>query len=355
MYYSETLNDYFGQNLLTDTQLECIAYNLSIIQDYLNSYNKSFAFTIAPNKNTLYPQFMPYNYINTKEKHNADNLIPYLQKYNINYINLFDLFNKTDQELYLKTDSHWNNKGALLATNSILQNLNKSAININNWTYRNDHDGDLFAMLYPSIIGTENEAYAKDYNDKSNLTGNSWQYVNGQNYEDSLIETITNNDNDNSSIYVYRDSFANALIPYFSSVYSDAIYSKLIPYNIEDAVLCKSDTVLIERAERHLNYLSQNAPILPSPIRNNKEQQSNTFTIKYDDSWSIWEDDNYIFINIDVPNDNYNNIWNYNVKVSTIDNQIIYLKPFVISQDNTLKYNVCLPKTKYSKDALKLY
>lgn len=41
LYYSETLNDYFGQNLLTGTQLECIAYNLSIIQEYLYSYNKS--------------------------------------------------------------------------------------------------------------------------------------------------------------------------------------------------------------------------------------------------------------------------------------------------------------------------
>lgn len=208
-------------------------------------------------------------------------------------------------------------------------------------------------MLYPRIIGAENEAYAKDYNDKSNLTSNSWQYVNGQNYEDSLIETNTNNDRENSSIYVYWDSFANALIPYFSSVYSDAIYSKLIPYNIEDTVFCRSDTVLIERAERQLNYLAQNAPILTSPFCSNSQNQNTSLTIEYNDTWSVYEDENYIFINIDVPDSNYNNIWNSNVKVRTTDNQEIYLKPFVISQDNSLKYNLCLPKTKYGKDTLK--
>lgn len=262
-YFSGTLDDYLGKNDLTDRDLKSIANNLSIIQNYVESHGSNFAFAIAPNKNTLYPSFMPYYYKQTQKQHNADRLKLYLKEYGIHYIDMFDLFFNDDDVNYLKEDSHWSNRGALKATNNILQYLTKNKIEVEKWQTRNDRDGDIYAMMYPSIIGTEVEDYAIGYNDKQDLTGNNWKFIYGNSVEDSVSATNSNGD---KYLYMYRDSFANAMIPYLSSAYEKAVYSKLIPYNLVAAIENKSSDVLIERAERHLSYLCEVAPLMPSPI-----------------------------------------------------------------------------------------
>lgn len=107
MFYSATLNDYLGKDQLSDNQLQAIAYNLSLVQQTLEEANSSFCFMISPNKNSLYANFMPDYYLKGYTKHNSQRLIPFLQEYNVNYCDLFEVFEgqNTDQ-LYLKTDSH---------------------------------------------------------------------------------------------------------------------------------------------------------------------------------------------------------------------------------------------------------
>ena len=46
--------------------------------------------------------------------HSAVLLKPYLEDRGVRYLDLFTLFESQDEVLYLKTDSHWNNKGAFL-------------------------------------------------------------------------------------------------------------------------------------------------------------------------------------------------------------------------------------------------
>ena len=106
MFYSGTLDDYFGKDELSDFELNVIANNLKIIQDNLTKRGKRFCFVVAPNKNSLYPQFMPYNYIETNNLHNFSRLTSYLDLLKINYLNVFEIFNNLDEIVYLKEDSH---------------------------------------------------------------------------------------------------------------------------------------------------------------------------------------------------------------------------------------------------------
>ena len=62
LFYSSTLDNYLGRNLLSDRAINNIVHNLEITQRYLESEGKTFVFTVAPNKNTLYPEYMPYYY-----------------------------------------------------------------------------------------------------------------------------------------------------------------------------------------------------------------------------------------------------------------------------------------------------
>lgn len=278
MFYSATLDDYFVKNQLSDNQLKIIAYNLSLVQQYCEEHGSTFCFMVCPNKNSVYAKYMPANYLSGDDEHNVQRLIPYLDGYGVNYCNLFDVINSQDNnQLYLKTDSHWNNKGALYATNKILQMYNKNQINETTWQTRNDFDGDLFAMTFPSIVGTEEQYYLSGYNNEPETTGNKWHYTKGGSVEDSIVSTKSDTTNDGSSLYMYRDSFANALIPYLGSEFSKATFSKLIPYDLTQAVVEKSKNVIIERAERQLSYLAQTAPIMPAPIANNDKYAKNIF------------------------------------------------------------------------------
>ena len=59
LYYEGTLNDYTGTNLLSDREITSAARNLALVKEYAGSQGARFLFTVAPNKNSLYPEHMP--------------------------------------------------------------------------------------------------------------------------------------------------------------------------------------------------------------------------------------------------------------------------------------------------------
>ena len=50
LFYSATLDNYLGRNLMSDRALFNTRHNLEITQNYLTEMNVKFLFTVAPNK-----------------------------------------------------------------------------------------------------------------------------------------------------------------------------------------------------------------------------------------------------------------------------------------------------------------
>lgn len=259
LYYSSTLNDYLGTDVLSERQLHNLAHNFRLIQNYVEAQGKDFVLMIAPNKNTLYGDNMPYykSYV-VNQEHSAVLLGSILEQQNINYLDLFKLFEEQEEVLYLKRDSHWNMKGANLAYNGIMDSLNlphedysdKEPILVNN------EKGDLNKMLY-SFYGQPEENY--DYN----LTQ---EYVYTSNEKD--VEgrwLITENHTGTGTLLMFRDSFGNTLIPFLSNEFRTAYYSKGEPNALARYMETYSpDCVVIEKVERNIaNYL--NAPPILTP------------------------------------------------------------------------------------------
>ena len=259
LYYTSTLDDYQGKNQLSDRELNGAAHNLRLIQDYVRSKGADFLFTCAPNKNTLYPQHMPYYITKASNRHNRDRLAAVLSSYGVNYADLFEAFRKQDETLYFERDSHWNNKGALLAYNTLLDALDKphddySAAQV---TRKKDFVGDLSKMLYPD--GSEPE-YDSDYGTQSRF-----DYVTPtKSVEESFIKT--GSADGSGSFLMYRDSFGNSLLPFMASAYKNAAFTKAFPILLESNLLStKADTFVIELVERNLNWLVTSPPLMPSP------------------------------------------------------------------------------------------
>lgn len=60
LYYMDSLDDYLGRNVLSDRAVYNVAHTLKMMQDYIEGTGRKFVFTVAPNKNSLYNENMPY-------------------------------------------------------------------------------------------------------------------------------------------------------------------------------------------------------------------------------------------------------------------------------------------------------
>ena len=260
LYYSSTLDDYLGLNVMSGRELFNLAHNIRVVQDYLEEKDIDFTFTIAPNKNTLYGEHMPYYKDRIVDpQHSAVLLAPYLTRQNVSYVDLFALFEAQEEVLYLKRDSHWNNKGALMVYNAIMDDLDIAHDDYSAAEPKlvKNENGDLNRMLY-SFYGPleENYDYALTQNyvfDKQDAT-----------VEDGWI--VTENQNAEGKLLMFRDSFANTLIPFFSEAFGSACYSKGEPNAMESLVeTSQPDAVVIEKVERNISDYLQEPPILTAP------------------------------------------------------------------------------------------
>ncbi len=93
LYYKDSLSDYLGTEPMSERALFFnVAHTLSMMQDYTEKSGAKFLFTIAPNKNTLYGENMPYyDSMIVSEDKNMDRIEAYLEKENVNYVNLKEI------------------------------------------------------------------------------------------------------------------------------------------------------------------------------------------------------------------------------------------------------------------------
>ena len=245
LYYTETLADYQHKPVLTEEQARETAALLAEMQAYCEARGARFLFTIAPNKNSLYPEHMPGRYLQAEMPNHYAMLRPYLEEYGVHYADLFTFLSAQDETLYLKTDSHWSNRGAALAHDFLMQQLElpHTAFAQAPYTTENTHRGDLYEMLYPAGKALEAQQQYQA----------TFTYVREpRTAEDILIET-TKADAPNGRLLLCRDSFGNALHPFLAEDFRETVITRQMPYPLEQVQ--EGDTVIIEIVERNLPNL----------------------------------------------------------------------------------------------------
>lgn len=86
LYYTASLDNYLGQNLMSDQEVYNAAYNLSIVQEYVQSRGAKFLVTVPPNKNSLYGENMPYyDQPKVSSERNYTNIIKALKSNKVAY------------------------------------------------------------------------------------------------------------------------------------------------------------------------------------------------------------------------------------------------------------------------------
>lgn len=257
LYYDATRADYMGEGL-TDGQLQSAARNLWLMQEYVEGRGGQFLFTIAPNKNSLYPEHMPGYIPSSPDTANAARLPALLADAGVHYAGLYAPIGAEDEVLYFATDSHWTGKGAALAADTLLTALGRTSDYYAGPFAPEEHLGDLYEMLYPA--GTDTET--------APAWAGGWTYTTDADPNGGNAITIrTRNPSGTGTLLCFRDSFGIALYPYLAQSYGDALFSRQSAYDLTQMDAVGADTVLIELVERNLSYLLTQPAVFPAPER----------------------------------------------------------------------------------------
>ncbi|MBR3834205.1 MAG: hypothetical protein IKJ73_07800 [Lachnospiraceae bacterium] len=264
LYLKVSLEDYQGTNVSSNRGLNNMAKSLSLMQGYVEGLGGSFVFVCAPNKNTLYPEYMPYYYQVINEDNNLDLLTPKLYKYGINYVDAKALFEAESDILYHVGDSHWNNKGAAMVQDLILDEAGVDHTDFTTLSYKtyDTFQGDIDKILYPLNRHNEIEYDYSEHLFYKYLT----PVTDAPIVEQNVVET-TNMSTDGDKLLCFRDSFGNTLLPFLAHEFEYCYFSKNVPYRMDYMYDKSTNVCVVELVERNLIQLVRFAPVMPAPLR----------------------------------------------------------------------------------------
>ncbi len=260
LFYTPTLNDYLGRATVSELGLNNIIYNLELMQTYAESKDSYMLTAIVPNKNTIYPMYMPDYERNFGTDGNLNQLQSLLSNSNVHYVNLSEALKKEAESqnwalpIYYQRDTHWNAIGALIGYRTIMEHSGYPYQNFSEASYciEKNHKGDLQNMLFPnSEVLDENAVYDIDFD---------FLYQ-GHHIDANDITINTVNSNGTGSLLMFRDSFGEAVIPYFSQNFKNVRYSRARPNPLYHLKNDHFDLVILEIVERNIAWLQKEAPV----------------------------------------------------------------------------------------------
>ena len=268
LFYGRALDDFLGTSVLDEVSIERMGVILSMMQEYVERQNGEFIFVSAPNKMSVYGEYMPYYYIEENGQGNYELLYDRLTALGVNTVQLKNelaLKKLAGVQLYHKLDSHWNNYGAAIAYEAMAEALSdvygeaySGYTHYSGLPYsiKNNFSGDLQSMLLPG-------SKVKDAQVEFDVE-ESFEYLNRFRGVDDLVITTQNNSAAvDKSATLFRDSFGNALYRFFANEYTSLTAKREIPYNIYQAV-SEAELVAVELVERNLKNLLIYTPVIPS-------------------------------------------------------------------------------------------
>lgn len=270
--YNDVINRHFG-NFNID-KFKVYSDNYTKKQEVLLSVTKKigaeYLFFVAPDKHSIYSKNFP-NWV-IQEKGIVFNItLKGLERLNMLGIStLFpieDFIHNSEDQLYFKTDTHWNVKGAELAFSAIMRALNYGDSNkksLVTFAGRAQELGDLKAIVgLPVDYKFEDERYAYNFGTESKVL---WLE---KGKKDKIIETSNAKARGNNSkfyaktinpsakikkkVFFICDSFGTFLTPFLSHFFEEVVMTsnhKSAESLKEEVLHAGPDIVIYETVER---------------------------------------------------------------------------------------------------------
>jgi hypothetical protein len=127
LFYADdgAIEDYATAPPFTDAELDLWRRTLQDTRDWLHSQGIAYLFVISPDKHAIYPEYMPAT-IRRAAVSRIDQLVAHLRDRST--VRVLDLrpalvAAKSQERLYHRTDTHWNDRGAFVGYRQIVEAL----------------------------------------------------------------------------------------------------------------------------------------------------------------------------------------------------------------------------------------
>lgn len=257
---SKNLDNYQNAAKIQRQEIKNTQSKFEYLYKELSKRNISLFLIIPPNKVTIYPDKLPNEIQKIKQHSKLDMFAAYVQKYGPpGFIDLRPALRKArkSQDVYYKTDTHWNAYGTFTAYREIIRQLSKAYPQLSAKSLK-----DFQVSSTPSIRDTARIMGTSDwlepYINFAPKFKDDVQWVALNEDRTSLQVSITPTKNA-PTLLMYVDSFGLLLKDFLSWHFSKATYvlfdSKdpdLTMLKMIDAT--KPDIVIIEMLERRFYY-----------------------------------------------------------------------------------------------------
>jgi hypothetical protein len=230
----------------------------SSISSTANNFGIKTFFILAPNKSSIYPEYLPDEIVPSAKKYSSFFLeklkeIPNLTVYDPTN----DLIAAKNKEgfLYWKTNTHWNNKGSYLTFIGFSKLMNLQPPNL---TFKQGamHSGDLILISKLTNFPLSSlDNWDVIWNDPPSWTEKKIPNEQNTTFGDPMV-VVNDKAFSNQYVWVIGDSFTVSLKQYFNATFKEVRYVghwqqklKTLPEEIIKAER-KPDLVVIVRVER---------------------------------------------------------------------------------------------------------
>lgn len=249
--------DYQHINLYTSAQKEEIRADIQAAAQEMAEQGIRFFLFEAPNKETIYNEYMPKKIRVYGEESRLKDLIPKLQNQGLPVYDLTDSLEKyaDDFQIYYKYDTHWNPVGAYIASQQIAQVLLGTYVPLEEVEVVSGTpiSGDLAGMLN----------MVNEYMDDTNYSVEGYlPEITAVSVEadDTVGFEVFHSDSPNKkTLLVLGDSFTHGLKPYLPKLYETVVFVTFGAYTPELFEEYQIDDFIYLNVERNQRYL-ENIP-----------------------------------------------------------------------------------------------
>lgn len=263
--YDSLVDQHKQRYVLNDTQAKRFANSIKVSESYFTERGISFLFALAPDKASIYPEYLPER-MKIQKNLNYTKVLKAIREADIATVNLktglLRAKRKTGEQLYYKGDSHWNKAGAFYGYLELMQKIKKWFPDI--YILRKDNlYNKHFTLVKPlmknlSLWNPPSEKIVEFY-PKGKVISDVKNIVKSKVNVFQVQKHI--NENDGPKLLLIRDSFTDNLMPFYKRSFSE-IYVVHHRWGNWDTSYLKTftpDLVIYEMVERY----GGNKPLRP--------------------------------------------------------------------------------------------
>lgn len=275
---------------LSQEKLDALLASFELRQAFLESRNTAFIVMPVPDKNSMFPEYLPAS-VKFVGPSRLDQFREAMKNADFNSVDVVPRLRSAKaagEEIYFQTDSHWNSRGAWFGYLALMNGLRelgypggtvlaesdvefirldpyqptdivKNLLGLSGWV-REDH-GIRARVHEPGEIRAFRASDGKEYD---------YLYGPPPGQEQKHFKRST--PRDGSRVLIYRDSYANAMLPFLVHSFDELIYArapKNMSFDPADIERHQPDLVIYQFVERALFYAPDDH-LLKAAMENDK-------------------------------------------------------------------------------------